>query len=847
MRINSNIALVFNLSLLIIVLFVSNFSLAQNPQTGQINNSGLTSPVNYTAKDSIVADIPANIVRLYGEANVKYEDVDLSASLIEINIKTNEVTATYTNDSLGNPIGKPVFTGEGQTSECDYLKYNFETKKGFIKEVRMQQGEGYIHMAESKVHPNEEIHFKNGKFTTCDKEEPHFHFALSRAIVIPDKRIVTGPVYMRLFNIPTPLAAPFGFFPNSETKKAGLILPEFQNSNRYGFGLENLGYYFPLGDYWETYLYSSIYTTGSWAGQNITNYSKKYKYVGNFGVRFEQFRGKFYDDTETINKWTVDWKHNQDPKAHPSLKFSTDIRFVSDNTAKTSLEAINPNFYNNTFNSSINVSKIWKLRKFNGTMGLQSSLQQNSLTKNYSIELPRYNISVSRFDLGVFRKEKIGSKWYEKISVTYNMNARNFIQAPDSIFNFNAINLVPSYAKNGIEHQTVIQSNLRVLGGRFVFTPSANYREFWDFQSQNRAWNPITEKVDTTEVKGFRTGRDMSFAGNVSFNFFGYYKFKGKSAVKFRHVASPTLNFTYRPDLSQFQEIQIDTEGKTTFYSPFEQSLYRDGARGASGRLNFGVNNTLEMKKREKKDTINETMKSFKLIDAFSASSGYDFMKDSLQLGNFALALRTSRFLNVFSFQSSASLSPYSWVDSTGVGINEYAWNDGKGIGRIQNAQGVLNASFNNQTGRAKQEKSKESAQPGPDGQVKEPYSVPWNLNLSYNIDYSRFSKTNVFNATIDTFRVIQTVRADGNINLNEKWKIDYAVNYDIQTLLVTNYTIGLWRDLHCWETRLFYQQLNRWNPEDGGPSNWSIMLHIGVKASMFQDIKYDHTFTNPF
>jgi hypothetical protein len=53
-------------------LFVSNFSLAQNPQTGQINTTGLTSPVNYTAKDSIVADIPANIVRLYGEANVKY-------------------------------------------------------------------------------------------------------------------------------------------------------------------------------------------------------------------------------------------------------------------------------------------------------------------------------------------------------------------------------------------------------------------------------------------------------------------------------------------------------------------------------------------------------------------------------------------------------------------------------------------------------------------------------------------------------------------------------------------------------------------------------------------------------
>ncbi len=262
MQVDRYISLVFNLSLLIITLGVGQYGYGQ--LNGSSSTEGLNSPVNYSATDSIVADIPSQIIRLYGAANVQYEGIDLTADLIEIDIVKNEVIATYTLDSLGNPVGKPVFSGEGEESTSDYIKYNFKTKKGFVKEVRMQQGEGYIHMAESKVQPNEEIHFKNGKFTTCDKEKPHYHFKLTRAIVIPDERIISGPVYMEILKVPTPLAAPFGFFPNSDKKKSGLIIPKVAATDRYGFGLEGLGYYIPLGDDWETYFYGSAYTTGRW-------------------------------------------------------------------------------------------------------------------------------------------------------------------------------------------------------------------------------------------------------------------------------------------------------------------------------------------------------------------------------------------------------------------------------------------------------------------------------------------------------------------------------------------------------------------------------------------------------
>jgi lipopolysaccharide assembly outer membrane protein LptD (OstA) len=140
--------------------------LNSHAQKSKNQNIGLDNPVNYSATDSIVADIPNQIIRLYGKANVTYDDVILNSEVIEIDLNKNEISAYYGIDSLGNKFGNPEFTQAGELIKCDRIKYNFDTKKGYITEVRAQQGEGYIHMAESKIHPNQEIHLKNGKYTS---------------------------------------------------------------------------------------------------------------------------------------------------------------------------------------------------------------------------------------------------------------------------------------------------------------------------------------------------------------------------------------------------------------------------------------------------------------------------------------------------------------------------------------------------------------------------------------------------------------------------------------------------------------------------------------------------------
>lgn len=808
----------------------------------------LGSPVKYEARDSIVADIPKQIITLYGEAKVQFEDVELTADFIQIDLINSEVLATYTLDSAGVPVGKPIFFAEGQESKADYIRYNFETKKGYVREVRTQQGEGYIHMSESKIHPNEEIHLKDGKFTTCDADTPHYHFRLTKAIIVPDERIVTGPVYMKLFKIPLPLAAPFGFFPNSDTKKHGIIIPRFANTNQYGFGLQDLGYYIPLGDYWETYFYATLFTSGRFGLQNISNYYRKYRFNGTLGLKFEQFRGKFYAP-DISNKWTFVWKHSQDSKAHPTLKFSSDINFISDNNPKTTLEAINPTYFDNQFNSAMNLTKRWKAGNFNGTMGLKTSLQQNSQSGRYTSELPTFNLSLNQFDLGVLRQEKIGRKWYENIKVSYSLNAKNFISAPDSVFQSEYFYLANNYVQNGVQQNAVIQSNLRILGGRMTFSPVINYTEFWNFQYEQNTWNPGTEKIDTAEINGFKSSRTLSFNAGLNSNFFGYYKLNGKKQVKFRHVSTPSVSFTYRPDLGLYEPVQYDTLGNSKYYSPFQTSLYREAGYGTAGILSFGISNTLEMKMRDKKDTLNDTFKSFKLIDAFTINGSYDIFKDSFNLSNFSFAFRTARFLKVFSFQSGAVVSPYSYNLTTGIESPVYAWESGQGVGRFRTATTAITANFTNKNGRKKQKELDEGTKDNAalNEQVTKPgfssIDIPWQMNFSYNFNLTQGGIKNLSGDYVDSVRLIQTIRVDGDFNITEKWKFTYGINYDLQADnvcdAISTYNFSIWRDLHCWEAALTWFQYGPWVGEN---TNINFLFRVNIKASMFQDIKLEYT-----
>ena len=96
--------------------------------------AGLDAPVSYQAKDSIIMT-GTNWAYLFGESDVKYQQIELQSEKIEMNMDSSLVYATFGLDSAGQEFGYPLFIDGDQQYESKTMRYNFDTEKGYITDV----------------------------------------------------------------------------------------------------------------------------------------------------------------------------------------------------------------------------------------------------------------------------------------------------------------------------------------------------------------------------------------------------------------------------------------------------------------------------------------------------------------------------------------------------------------------------------------------------------------------------------------------------------------------------------------------------------------------------------------
>lgn len=198
----------------------------------------IEAPIDYIAKDSIVVSFDGQEVYLYNDAKINYQDIELTAYYMVLNLETKEIYAEGRIDSTGTLIGKPVFQEGDDRFESKTLRYNFQTQKGIITDVITEQGDGFVHSSRTKKISKDEFVLQKGKYTTCDAEHPHFYLHLSKAKVISKKKIITGPAYMVLEDFPLYFPVlPFGYFPNSPKYSSGILVPSYGEEGNRGFFL----------------------------------------------------------------------------------------------------------------------------------------------------------------------------------------------------------------------------------------------------------------------------------------------------------------------------------------------------------------------------------------------------------------------------------------------------------------------------------------------------------------------------------------------------------------------------------------------------------------------------------
>ena len=818
--------------------------------------NGIDSPVDFTADDSLIYEAGSGMAFLYGNANVKYQNMDLKSERIYMCLDSSLVHATGIRDSATNSlIGTPVFKMGSDTYESDTMAFNFKTKKGLIQQVYTQQDEGYLTSELSKRGSNGELFLQHGRYTTCDEPHPDFYLALSRAKVRPGKDVVFGPAYLVVCDVPVPLAVPYGFFPFTKSYSSGFIMPTYGDETERGFYLRDGGYYFAISDYLDLKVIGEIYTKGSWGISAASNYRKRYKYSGSFYGSYQNtINGeKNMPDYTKQTSFKIQWSHRQDPKANPYSNLSASVNFATSSYERNNLTSMyNPQSMTQSTRTS-SVSYSTGFSSIGMTLSTTMNLNQNMRDSTISMTLPDLNISISRFS--PFKRKKMVGKerWYEKISVSYTGHFSNSITSKEK--ELMDKNIIRDW-RNGMQHQIPITGNFTILN--YVnLTPSFNFTDRTYSKRVMQSWDTQTQAVVNDTTYGFYNVYNWNMAISASTKLYGFYipsrKLFGDKIEAIRHVLTPQVSFTYAPDFSAsrygyYQTYQkTDAQGNVSLveYSPYTGALYGVPGKGKTGSISVSLTNNVEMKLRSDEDTVG--FKKVSIIDEFGTEMSYNLATDIRPLSDLRTRLRL-KLTKSYTLNLSAVFASYVYeADSVGATprVSEHTtyWEQGK-IGRFQGMSQNISYTIDNtkvanifkwlrgEKPDKKDDKKKKDdededdeydtgtetnvdkdLEAGKHGARKEDagmaetdedgymnFSLPWSLSFGYGItmredtDKSRFN----YNTMRYPYTFTQNLNMSGNIRLSDGWNISFSSGYDFENKKISMTTASLSRDLHC-------------------------------------------------
>ena len=804
--------------------------------------NGIDAPVTYSSKDSLVYFGDTKKAYLFGNANVKYTDMDLTAEKINMQLDSSLVHATGAMDTVTKTqFGLPVFVTGSDKYETDTMAFNFKTKKGIIQNAYTAQQDGFLVSERSKRDSLGNFYVKHGKYTTCDDPEPDFYLAISRAKFRPGKDVVFGPAYLVVQDVPLPFAIPYGFFPFTKSYSSGFIMPTYGDESDRGFYLRDGGYYFAINDNVDLKLLGEIYTKGSWGISAASNYNRRYKYSGQFYFSYLDTRtgDEGFPDFAKTTSFKLQWSHRQDSKANPYSTLSASVNFASTSYENSNLGSLyNPTARTQSTRTS-SISWSTNFSSIGMSLSATANVAQNMRDSTIAMTMPDLNISISRF-YPFRRKHMVGKeRWYEKIAMSYTGHVSNSISTKED--KLMKSNLIKDW-RNGMQHNIPISGSFTILKYLNV-TPSVNFTDRMYTNKVERSWNETTQREVQDTIYGFYNVYNWNSSVSMNTKIYGMFvpnkKIFGDKIVAIRHTFSPSISFTYAPDFGASRYgyyssyVRRDAKGNESVvdYSPYSSSLFGVPGRGKTGSISFSFDNNIEMKIRTDKDTTG--IKKISIIDQLGASFSYNMAAEKRPWSDLSTNIRLKWWKN-YTFSMNAVFATYAYeLDANGnpyVGTRtEYSKGRfGRFQGMSQNVSYTLTPDKlkklfsrsnkkeesedvkNNDTGvesnidpnleNGKNGASKKNAgmaETDDDGYLK--FSLPWSLTFSYGVTMRENTSGNFNKETMRyPYKFTQNLNFSGNLRISDGWNISFTSGYDFDYKKLSMTTASLARDLHC-------------------------------------------------
>ncbi len=799
--------------------------------------SGIDSVVTYSASDSVVYALQNKTMYLYGKGNIKYKELGLKSENIDINWNTsilNAVGVRDTADTTGKKFrGQPDLIDGGENYHGSKVMYNFKTRKGKIDFGETEIEKGLYYGEEIKRISTDVLFVGEGKYTTCDLEHPHYYFGSPEMKVTVKDKIVARPVYLYLSDVPV-FALPFGIFPSERGRRSGIIAPAYGESGARGRYLTHLGYYWAMNDYMDLSLRGDGYTKGSWVLYSDYRYALRYNFAGSISGSYAKTISGLPGDPaySKQTQFNVGINHNQD--FNPTTRLVVNFTFASGNFYQQTSNNLDDLLRQNIV-SNATLTKSWEGTPNSMSIGIRrDQVIGGSKAGELSEILP--SLSFNRSQSFPFRPKKStsegGLNWFELIGYTYGgqfLNTRTKTKIDSVSFR--------TVEHRGIQHSITVNASPKL--SYFTITPFFNYTEKWYDKQIDRSIDSTTNLAVTRDVKVIKPVRYYNLGLSAATKLYGIFQ-PGVFGIKgIRHQVTPSLTYTYQPDFSKprygYYGTYKDTSGIAQKYSLYEQEVFGGAPAGEQQALGLNIGNVIEMKVASN-DTSGQD-KKFTLLN-LNAGISYNFVADSLKFSEIGLSYRTS-IGDAFTIGGNASYNLYKFeVDQNGRGarVNKFLL---KEEGRLAQLTTFGISVGTRLSGEKKETKAgpiksaedsiaqkQKSGYVGLYDQVEPDFSIPWNLDLTWNFNQNQSNPLAKIRSS--------NLSAALGFNLTEFWKINATFSYDVLNREILTPQMTVYRDLHCWEMNF------SWTPTG---FNRGYRLEIRLKAPQLRDIKVTKQF----
>jgi lipopolysaccharide assembly outer membrane protein LptD (OstA) len=717
--------------------------------------------------------IPRNEIVLDGEAHLEYRDMELRSRRVVFDSEAKTLVAE----------GKPQLLEKDDEVSGHLMTYDMERRIGTIYEATTAYERGLYHGRRIRKAADDELDVLGGSYSTCDLEQPHYHFSARWMKIYLKDKLVAKPVVFYLRNVPI-LALPFYVFPIKPGRHSGFLFPQFEFgfNNRTGQFLRNAGYYWAPNDYFDVTTAGDYYQAQpAWLLRGEANYRLLYAFDGRLEGQFERNHQTNRDDYRFYGS------HQQTLGLRTRL--AALANFVS--SREYSGSALSGQTLQQRLNrfltSSLQVSHYADWISLNAFVDRRQDLDANVLLAdpdgegplhgpavgtqarlaNLTVTAPSLSVALPTRALGSYamlRDRPLG----KLLGTTYLslngrflslMTRRGLVTGVRRFTNplgqTDSVNLVgDTQDTRRAASSTFALADSRRLFGWINFSPSISGNAV--VFDRDRLGNTVVPAAAWQSNAGLSTTLYRTVGTPVR-------------GLGLRHIVTPAATVSYAPD---FPGLQVrDAQGivRDRFESFGDIGIF-------SGRRNLRAAFSVEQRLQAKLTRGDRVTRLDNLL-WWVTSSSYDFLwrengaAHPLGPVSTAVRLQPPGYVNA---DASASLDVYSQRPLRSFGYNVGSSFGSGGGGRPQAARLATESTVGTTPGEAVEE-----------------FRESWMASVAYSYagGYAgpRWSSR-------------QTVNGTFRYQLTENWAFDYQAGYDLTDRAVLLQRFNLSRRIHCWD-----------------------------------------------